>query len=79
MPNQLITTAQLAALLGYTPGTIRNKLKDSVLIEGVHYYRPFGRRKTLYDWPVIERDMKVHSRTNSLAMKPANAGKANRG
>lgn len=79
MSNHLITTSQLAALLGYTPSTIRNKLKDSVLIEGVHYYRPFGRRKTLYDWPVIERDMKAHSRANSLMMKAANDGEGARG
>ena len=33
-------------------------------------------KETLYDWPVIERDMKTHSRTNSLAMRPANDGEA---
>jgi hypothetical protein len=30
-----------------------------VLIEGVHYFRPFGGRKILYIWDAIERDMQV--------------------
>ncbi len=32
-------------------------LKDSVLIEGIHYVRPFGRRKVLYIWEAVERAM----------------------
>lgn len=36
--------------------TIRNGLKDSVLIEGVHYIRPFGGREILYLWEKIEKD-----------------------
>ena len=33
----------------------------SVLLEGVHYFRPFGGRKILYVWDAIERDMKLAS------------------
>ena len=29
----------------------------SVLIEGKHYFRPFGGRKILFLWENIERDM----------------------
>ncbi|TMS47115.1 hypothetical protein FGQ54_09445 [Acinetobacter lwoffii] len=37
--------------------TIRNQLKDSVFIEGVHYIRPFGGRKILFVWERIETEM----------------------
>ena len=34
---------------------------DSVLIEGIHYIRPFGRRKMLFIWEKVEEDMINHS------------------
>ena len=52
-----ITTKELAERIHYNERTIRNKLKDSVLIEGIHYIRPFGGRKILYVWERIEEDM----------------------
>ncbi len=52
-----LTTDALSERIHYDPRTIRERLKDSVLIEGVHYFRPFGGRKILYIWEVIERDM----------------------
>lgn len=52
-----LTTEELAARIKYEPRTIRTRLKDSVLIEGTHYIRPFGGRKILYLWEAIERDM----------------------
>ena len=57
MSNTYLTTEQLADLIHYDPRTIRNQLKDSVLIEGIHYIRPFGGRKILYVWERIEEDM----------------------
>ncbi len=56
-----ITTEELAGRLHYDPRYIRENLKDSVLLEGVHYIRPFGRRKILYVWETIERDMSRRS------------------
>lgn len=53
-----LTTEELAARIKYDTATIRNQLKDSVLIEGIHYIRPFGGRKILYVWEQIEKDMK---------------------
>ena len=53
----LITTEELAEKLHYNDRYIRNNLMDSVLIEGVHYFRPFGRRKILFIWEAIEKDM----------------------
>jgi len=52
-----LTTEQLASRIHYEPRTIRNNLKDTVLLEGIHYFRPFGGRKILYIWEHIERDM----------------------
>lgn len=56
-----ITTEELAIRLHYDPRYIRECLKDSVLLEGIHYIRPFGRRKILFIWEAIERDMVKNS------------------
>ncbi|WP_198244473.1 hypothetical protein [methane-oxidizing endosymbiont of Gigantopelta aegis] len=52
-----LTTAELSEKIKYDPRTIRNVLKDSVLLEGRHYIRPFGGRKILFIWEHIETDM----------------------
>jgi len=52
-----LTTDELSARIKYDPRTIRERLKDSVLLEGRHYLRPFGGRKILYIWESIEEDM----------------------
>lgn len=52
-----LTTEELAVRIKYDPKTIRQQLKDSVLIYGKHYIKPFGRRKILYLWEVIEEEM----------------------
>ena len=57
-----LTTDQLSARIHYDARTIRTQLKDRVLIEGIHYIRPFGGRKILFIWQAIERDMAKHSR-----------------
>ena len=57
MNNTYLTTDELAARIKYDVRTIRNQLKDSVLLEGIHYVRPFGGRKILYVWEKIEQDM----------------------
>ena len=62
MMNQTyLTTDELSSRIKYDVRTIRERLKDSVLIEGVHYLRPFGGRKILFVWEAIERDMKIAS------------------
>lgn len=52
-----LTARELADRIKYKPTVINNMLKDSVLLEGVHYIRPFGRRKVLYLWEAVERTM----------------------
>lgn len=53
-----LTTEELAARIKYDSRTIRDRLKDTVLIEGRHYIRPFNGRKILYVWEFIEADMR---------------------
>lgn len=52
-----ITAEELATKLHYHPRYIREQLLDKVLTEGVHYFRPFGRRRILFIWEAIEQDM----------------------
>ena len=65
METELLTTDELSARIKYDVRTIRERLKDSVLLEGIHYFRPFGGRKILYRWDAIKRDM-----TKASAMTP---------
>ena len=48
-----LTARELAERIKYKPNVINNMLKDSVLIEGVHYFRPFGRRKAWRRFPAV--------------------------
>lgn len=57
MNNTYLTTDQLATRIHYNVRTIRNELIDTCLFEGQHYIRPFGRRKILFIWENIEKDM----------------------
>lgn len=68
MENELLTTDELSSRIKYDVRTIRERLKDSVLIEGVHYFRPFGGRKILYRWDAIQRDMVSASSAPSISM-----------
>lgn len=65
-----LTTEGLAERIHYDARTIRQQLKDSVLLESVHYFRPFGGRKILYIWENIERDMRLKG--SSMAIPMAN-------
>ncbi|MFO3797766.1 MAG: hypothetical protein ACK8QZ_10885 [Anaerolineales bacterium] len=67
-----LTTDELSGRIKYDSRTIRDRLKDSVLIEGTHYIRPFGGRKILYIWEHIERDMGLPSAASSFAVPMAN-------
>ena len=59
MSTTYLTTDELSAKIKYDVRTIRERLKDSVLLEGTHYVRPFGGRKILFVWETIERDMRL--------------------
>lgn len=63
-----LTTDELSVKIKYDSRTIRERMKDSVLIEGVHYFRPFGGRKILYIWEAIERDMRLAQSALSIPM-----------
>lgn len=57
MSTTYLTTDQLSERIHYDSRTIRTRLKDAVLLEGVHYIRPFGGRKLLFIWETIQRDI----------------------
>lgn len=63
-----LDTKQLSDRIHYTPRTIRDSLMDNVLIEGVHYFRPFGGRKILFIWEAIEQDMVSNSDSIAIPM-----------
>lgn len=66
MNTTYLTTAELSQRIKYDSRYINNVLKDSVLLEGVHFIRPFGGRKVLYLWEIIEADMTSSSNTQDL-------------
>jgi len=69
-----LTTDELAERIKYNPRTIRNDLKDSVLLEGRHYIRPFGQRKILFIWENVEEDMCKSSSESAFAVPMVNGG-----
>ncbi len=74
MLDSYLTTEELAQRIKYDPRTIRERLKDSVLLEGIHYFRPFGGRKILYIWDAIEKDMFTSSGAQDLLIPMAKGG-----
>ena len=68
-----LTTDELADRIKYDPRYIRERLKDAVFLEGVHYIRPFGRRKILFIWEAIEEAMAEQSR-EEIPVIPLRAG-----
>ena len=74
MSKTYLSTDQLAARLPYSPRTIREQLKDSVFLEGVHYIRPFGGRKIFFIWESIESELDKCAGADGLAIPMANGG-----
>ena len=74
MPLTYLTTDELSVRIKYDSRTIRERLKDSVLLEGVHYIRPFGGRKILFIWEKIEHDMALPVDGVAFAIPMANGG-----
>jgi hypothetical protein len=74
MPSEFLTTEELSARIKYDVRTIRERLKDSVLLEGVHYIRPFGGRKILFVWDRIAEDMAKPSSSGMAGIPMANGG-----
>lgn len=76
MNQTYLTTEQLSERIHYDVRTIRDRLKDSVLFEGIHYIRPFGGRKLLFLWEAIEKDIHTASATHVPLIPMANGGVA---
>ncbi len=71
--KSFLTTEELSNRLHYNERYIRQYLLDSVLLEGIHYFRPFGRRKILFIWEAIEQDM-MQTATLKAPMIPLASG-----
>ncbi|MDT8376080.1 MAG: hypothetical protein RQ867_04985 [Mariprofundaceae bacterium] len=71
--SDYLTTEELSTRIKYDPRYIRNCLLDSVFIEGVHYIRPFGRRKILFVWETIEEEMRRAS-NDEIPLIPLRSG-----
>ena len=76
MSQTYLTTDELSARIKYDSRTIRERLTDSVLLEGTRYVRPFGGRKLLFVWEAIERDMKLRSTESVIGLPMANGAMA---
>lgn len=76
MSETYLTTDQLADRIHYDARTIRTRLKDVVLLEGVHYIRPFGGRKLLFIWETIQRDISQASARYAPVIPMANGSVA---
>lgn len=76
MDTTYLTTSELAQRIKYEERTIRERLKDSVLLEGRHYFHPFGGRKILYIWEAIEKDM-YGTPSDSVAIPMTSGGVCN--
>nr|WP_311948059.1 hypothetical protein [Halomonas piscis] len=69
-----LTTEELAARIKYDCRTIRQCLKDTVLLEGKHYIKPFGRRKILFLWEAVEQEMLAVSANEDMSIPMAGGG-----
>lgn len=76
MAMTYLTTEELSSRIKYDVRTIRERLKDSVLLEGKHYVRPFGGRKILFMWEAVERDMRGIPGDDRIAIPMANGAMA---
>ncbi|MBN2429386.1 MAG: hypothetical protein JXK94_13710 [Deltaproteobacteria bacterium] len=74
-----LTTEEVADRLPYTAKYIRSILKDRVFLEGIHYIRPFGRKKVLYIWEAVEEEMVKASETKKPSKGVAKERSVNNG
>ena len=71
---QYLTTQELSARIKFDSRYIRERLKDRVFREGIHYIRPFGGRKLLFIWEAIEQVMIEDGAAHSAAVIPLRRG-----
>jgi len=69
-----LTTEELSERIKYNPRYVREHLKDSVFLEGIHYIRPFGLRKVLFIWEVIEQEMLSATNSTDVLTIPLHSG-----
>lgn len=74
-----LTLQELSERINYKPQTIMRKLIGKHLIEGIHFFRPFGGRKMVFIWEPINRDMRRPAVANPLAEIPMASGSKRHG
>jgi hypothetical protein len=74
-----LTASQLAERIPFSSKYINNHLKDSVLLEGHHYVRPFGGRRVVYIWEAVEEAMLASADANNELVIPMVGGGVCRG
>jgi len=73
----LLNSKELATLIKFSPAYINNALKDTIFFEGIHYIRPFGRRKIFYIWETIEQELYKPTTNLNICIPMANGGICN--
>lgn len=69
MTYTYLTTKNFSSRIKYDISTIRNQLKDSVLIEGIHYIRPFEMVAKFFTFgSKLKKDMRKSFASNINAM-----------
>ena len=74
MSQEYLTTEELSQRIKYDARTIRERLKDSVLLEGIHYIRPFAGRQILNIWERQETHMYDQPIKSTLAVAVTRVG-----
>lgn len=72
--DRYLTAEDLAKRLHYHPRYVRDHLVPRVFKEGIHYFRPFGRRRVLFIWDAIERDMMTPVKMSKKVSIPMASG-----
>ena len=57
MNRTLLTASELANRIHFSSTYINHALKDTIVLQGQHYIRPFGGRKIFYIWEEVEKEM----------------------
>lgn len=55
-----LTTEELASRIRHDVRTVRDRLKDSVLLEGIHCIRPFGARMLFLSLSIQSKEDRLH-------------------
>jgi hypothetical protein len=64
--EEYLTTQELSERIKMAPGSIRNLVWKNILVEGVHFVKPTG-RKLLFVWSKCQAWLHGESKTSEAA------------